>query len=311
MAKEPVQSVTIQGTAAHFRGIMQRLKILWDGSWTSSTGEVLKFQEERVTQRLGNSLDLDFPRRVDKTSPDRTSWLITSLKPVTEDERQSKIPAIRETFAHGPDDHPENHIQPWKTAGVEAWDLPGGRTQVDFIDAYSPYRQQVAGEALWLPIGPAFVEFSTAVLETPGIVRSEVPKWLTKQAPEEAQTRVPEVVRAIEEWTPKQRFKGEEAYEAALAEYLVAQGIDAPEQQGMSLTDVLAAHGIGIEIKLTPDRSDYDRLAGQIMRQLEEYGVVVVLILRPDKRDLLDEYKSRFDDRVVFITKGRSHSRRR
>lgn len=128
--------------------------------------------------------------------------------------------------------------------------------------------------------------------------------WLTKQASNSIKMRVPEVIRAIEEWTPKGRFKGEEAYEAALAEYLVAQGIDAPEQQGMSHVDILAAHGIGIEIKLTPDRSDYDRLSGQIMRQLEEYGVVVVLILRPDKRDLLDEYKSRFGDRVIFITKG-------
>lgn len=130
------------------------------------------------------------------------------------------------------------------------------------------------------------------------------PEWLTKQVPEEIQKRVPEVIRAIGEWIPKQRYRDEEAYQAALAEYLVGQGIDAPEQQGMSLTDILAGHGIGVEIKLSPKRSDYDRLSGQIMRQLEEFGVVVVLIIRPDKRDLLDEYKSRFDDRVIFIPKG-------
>jgi hypothetical protein len=129
------------------------------------------------------------------------------------------------------------------------------------------------------------------------------PRWLTKQAPEQVQRRLPEVIQAIENWIPKQRFTDEEAYEAALAEYLAGQGIDAPEQQGMSLADILAAYGIGVEIKFKPNRGDYDRLSGQIMRQLEEFGTAVVLIIRPDRRDLLDEYASRFDDRVVFILK--------
>ena len=128
--------------------------------------------------------------------------------------------------------------------------------------------------------------------------------WLTKQAPENVQMHVPEIVQAIENWVPKQRYKTEEAYESALAEYLVGLGIDAPEQQGRSLTDILTAQGIGVEVKLRPNRAEYDRLSGQIMRQLEEFGTVVVLILRPDKRDLLNEYSTRFDDRVVFVTNG-------
>jgi hypothetical protein len=128
--------------------------------------------------------------------------------------------------------------------------------------------------------------------------------WLTKQAPENVQMHVPEIVQAIEKWVPKQRYATEETYEAALAEYLVGLGIDAPEQQGRSLTDILAAQGIGVEVKLRPSRAKYDRLSGQIMRQLEEFGVVVVLILRPDKRDLLNEYSARFDDRVIFVIKG-------
>jgi hypothetical protein len=68
--------------------------------------------------------------------------------------------------------------------------------------------------------------------------------WLTKQAPENVQMHVPEIVQAIENWIPKQRYAAEEAYEAALAEYLVGLGIDAPEQQGRSLTDILAAHSL-------------------------------------------------------------------
>ena len=132
------------------------------------------------------------------------------------------------------------------------------------------------------------------------------PKWLTTRATEDVQKRVPDVIRTIKEWIPKQRYRTEEPYQAALAEHLEGRGITAPEQQGASLTDILAAHGIGVEIKLTPNRSEYDRLAGQIMRQLEEFGVVIVLILRPDKQDLLNEYRARFagDDRVIFITKG-------
>ncbi len=133
----------------------------------------------------------------------------------------------------------------------------------------------------------------------------DLPKWLTKQALKGTQARVSDVVQAIQNWIPKQRYAHEESYVAALSEYLVGQGIEAPEQQGMSLVDILAVYEIGIEAKLNPGRSEYDRLYGQIIRQLEEFGIVIVLILRPDKRDLLEEYKSRFahDTRVVFIAK--------
>lgn len=132
-----------------------------------------------------------------------------------------------------------------------------------------------------------------------------MPKWLTKQASEELQVEASGVVKTIEDWTPKQRYRKEESYEAALAEYLEGKGIKAPEQQGASLTDILAKLGIGIEVKLNPDRREYDRLCGQIIRQLAEFGIVIVLIIRPEKRDLLEEYKSKFlhDQRITFIVK--------
>jgi len=132
-----------------------------------------------------------------------------------------------------------------------------------------------------------------------------MPKWLTKRASEEVQVEATGVVKTIEGWIPKQRYRQEESYVAALAEYLEGQGIKASEQQGASLTDILATYGIGIEAKANPDRGEYDRLSGQIMRQLEEFGIVIVLIIRPDKRDLLEEYESRFahDQRVTFIVK--------
>jgi len=127
--------------------------------------------------------------------------------------------------------------------------------------------------------------------------------WMTKEAPENIQMRVTEIVEVINNWIPKLRFRTEEAYEAALAEFLDGQGIQAPEQQGKSLADILAAFGIAIEMKLNPNRDDYDRLSGQIIRHLEEYGIVIVVIARPDKQDMLDEYKSRFDHRVIFLVK--------
>lgn len=119
------------------------------------------------------------------------------------------------------------------------------------------------------------------------------------------QMHMPEIAQEIEQWIPKQRFRSEEAYEAALAEYLEGRGIAAPEQQGACLVDILAAHSTGIEIKLKPNRSEYDRLVGQVKRHLGEYDNVIVLIIQPDKRDLLKEYMSLFadDSRVVFITK--------
>lgn len=132
-----------------------------------------------------------------------------------------------------------------------------------------------------------------------------VPEWMTKQAPEEVQAHANGIVKVIRDWMPKQRYRQEETYVAALAEYLEGKGIKAPEQKGASLTDILAAHGIAIEAKVNPDRGEYDRLSGQIIRQLEEFGTVIVLIIRADKRDLLDEYKSRFahDPRIVFVVK--------
>jgi hypothetical protein len=132
------------------------------------------------------------------------------------------------------------------------------------------------------------------------------PTWKTTQPPDEVKLHIPEIVQTIKEWVPKQRYRNEETYQAALAEYLVGQGIEAPEQQGASLVDVLAARGIGIEARVNPDRGEYDRLSGQITRHLEGTGIVVVLILRPDRRDLLEEYEARFadDERVIFIAKG-------
>jgi hypothetical protein len=177
-----------------------------------------------------------------------------------------------------------------------ASELPGQRLRIVFNA--SRYRRP---GVFW-----RWVETFIAEMERQGFARREArtPEWLKKQASEQVQVRLPEVIRAIEGWIPRQRYRSEGAYGAALAEYLPRQGIEATEQQGASLTDILAAHGIGVEMKLTPDRSDYDRLAGQIMRQLEEFGLVVVLIIRPDRRDLLDECEQRFDDRVRFITIG-------
>src|SRR3972149_6391467 len=75
------------------------------------------------------------------------------------------------------------------------------------------------------------------------------PQWLTKEPTQETRKRAQEIIEIIQNWIPKQRFKSEEAYEAALAEYLVAQGVPAAEQQGAPLADILAAHEVGIEVK--------------------------------------------------------------
>lgn len=58
---------------------------------------------------------------------------------------------------------------------------------------------------------------------------SSTPEWMTKQAPEKVQAQANGIVKVVEEWIPKQRYKHEEAYVAALAEYLEGRGIKAPE----------------------------------------------------------------------------------
>ena len=128
---------------------------------------------------------------------------------------------------------------------------------------------------------------------------------MKKQASDESKLQASGIIKLIKDWTPKQRYQYEESFVSALSEYLEGKGIKAPEQEGGSLTDILAAYGIGIEVKVKPDRSEYDRLLGQIIRQLEEFGFVIVLLFRTDKRDLLREYEDKFinDPRVVFIVK--------
>ena len=182
------------------------------------------------------------------------------------------------------------------TAELWATELPGRRLRIIFRAGRSE-----SPSFFW-----KWADDFIAEIERHGFRQQStgIPMWLTKQAPEETETSLHKIVQFVEDWIPKQRFTKEEAYEAALAEHLVGKGVPAPEQQGASLVDILAANGIGIELKLNPDRNEYNRLSGQIMRHLEQYGVVIVLILRADNRDLLEEYQSRFDDRVVFIVKG-------
>ena len=133
----------------------------------------------------------------------------------------------------------------------------------------------------------------------------KMPRWMKKQASDESKLQASGIIKLIKDWTPKQRYQYEESFVSALSEYLEGKGIKAPEQEGGSLTDILAAYGIGIEVKVKPDRSEYDRLLGQIIRQLEEFGFAIVLLFRTDKRDLLREYEDKFinDPRVVFIVK--------
>jgi hypothetical protein len=205
------------------------------------------------------------------------------------------------------------------------------RARRDLPRAYKAKKLDLVGACLVLQIGADQLEYNIGILEEKGWIaagltfgpgglyitddgiqalddmsRPARPEWQTRQPPEQVAKRIPEIIEMVEAWIPKKGYRGEEAYQAALAEYLEGHGVAAPEHQGTSLVDILAAYGVGIEAKLAPDRSGYDRLCGQIMRHLEEHGTVIVLILRPDKRDLLDEYQRRFagDERVTFIVKG-------
>lgn len=115
------------------------------------------------------------------------------------------------------------------------------------------------------------------------------------------------VAEIVEKWIPRQKRKSEEAYKAELAEYLRNNGFPrTTEERGESACDVLVEETVPVELKKDPDKAELDRLSGQMLDMLTEYGCVVACIVRATRGDLIKKFSKRFknDKNVKIIIKG-------
>jgi hypothetical protein len=116
------------------------------------------------------------------------------------------------------------------------------------------------------------------------------------------------VSKVVVGWTPRQNRRSEEAYKAELAEYLRSHGYPRTrEEEGVSNPDILVDEKVPVEIKLNPDRSELNRLSGQLLDMKSEFGGVIACIIQTKgSLDLVERFQVRFrdDQQVVIIVKS-------
>lgn len=115
---------------------------------------------------------------------------------------------------------------------------------------------------------------------------------------------VSDVIRG---WTPRQKRRLEESYKAELAEYLRSHGFPKTrEEEGQSNADILVDEVLPVEMKKDPNQGELDRMGGQMMRMLGEYGQVVACIIQTAPGlDRIERFKKTWelDERVRIIVK--------
>ena len=92
------------------------------------------------------------------------------------------------------------------------------------------------------------------------------------------------------------------------AEYLRSHGYPRTrEEEGVSNPDILVDEKVPVEIKLNPDRSELNRLSGQLLDMKSEFGGVIACIIQTKgSLDLVERFQVRFrdDQQVVIIVKS-------
>lgn len=124
-----------------------------------------------------------------------------------------------------------------------------------------------------------------------------------------AETQTQSLEMIIQNWIPVRRYKTEEGYQTELRSVLEHKyGYNVLDEAGPTQVDLLVNDSFPIELKKNPKREDFDRLSGQIDRNIEVYGKVIVVICQLETRDLFLEYKNRLKSRysqeqLIFIIK--------
>jgi len=118
------------------------------------------------------------------------------------------------------------------------------------------------------------------------------------------------LVNIIEQWIPDRRYKGEEGYQVELSSLLKHKhGFKVQNEVGSTQIDILVNDTIPIELKKNPKRGDFDRLSGQIIRNIDAYGKLIVVVCQLETKELFLEYRNSLNNRysseeLIFIVKS-------
>jgi hypothetical protein len=104
------------------------------------------------------------------------------------------------------------------------------------------------------------------------------------------------LVNDIENWSPHDRYRSEEGYRVDLCGHLDGKGYHARMEKGESRTDILIDEIIPIEIKKSPNKSEYRLAFGQIKDHCKAYGSCITVICDVKKLDEFEDFKEDLRD---------------
>ena len=119
-----------------------------------------------------------------------------------------------------------------------------------------------------------------------------------------------EIEDIIRKWVPDRRYNSEEGYQVELSSLLKHKyGFKVQNEVGSTRIDILVNDTIPIELKKNPKRGDFDRLSGQIIRNIDAYGKLIVVICQLETQELYMEYENSLKNRyssgeLIFIVKS-------
>lgn len=118
------------------------------------------------------------------------------------------------------------------------------------------------------------------------------------------------IINDIRNWSPARRRNSEGEYKIELRKHLESLGYKLNEEYGESIFDLLIDKKYAVEIKKSPNLSEYDRLFGQLARHLQHQINIVALIMDFPSEDnyhnfveLLDEYLNKNNKLIEVIKK--------
>jgi len=116
------------------------------------------------------------------------------------------------------------------------------------------------------------------------------------------------MVLIVNKWTPSKKHRYEEGYQMDLKSYLeYKHGCHVRLEALESKTDLLVNNNFPIEIKKNPNKSEYDRLVGQILRYYKAKENAIAVICDVKSKQLFDDFKNSitnlFPNNVEIIQK--------
>ena len=101
------------------------------------------------------------------------------------------------------------------------------------------------------------------------------------------------IIQIIQDWIPSKIHRYEEGYQSELAGLLEHKyNFQIQQEAGKNQVDILVENNIPIELKKNPKKDEYDRLTGQVARFISEYNKLIIVIFKPQNRDLFVEYRN-------------------